>query len=138
MLAELVPGLDAVATLTSQDVKVTQSTTAAEIGKVPTSVPANMAPADLDYTVQTGPLADWGFGGGLRYNGETFGNNTNTLVNADDVVVDAGIHYRQPKGVNLALKLKNIADRVTTACTVSGGCQYTSPRTVVGTLSYRW
>lgn len=138
LLAELVPGLNAVATFTSQDVKVTQSTTAAEIGKVPTLVPANMASAYLDYTFQTGPLADWGFGGGLRYNGETFGNNTNTLVNADYVVFDAGIHYRQPKGVNLALNVKNIADRVTTACTISGGCQYTSPRTVVGTLSYRW
>jgi iron complex outermembrane receptor protein len=137
-LAELRPGLNAVATFTSQEVKVTQSSTAAEIGKVPTLVPANMASAYLDYTFQNGMLANWGFGGGVRYNGETFANNTNTIVNEGYVVFDAGIHYRRPKGINLALNVKNIGDRVTLACTTSGGCQYTSPRTITGTMSYRW
>ncbi len=137
-VAELIPGLNAIATFTSQDVKVTQSSTAAEIGKVPTLVPANMASVYLDYTFQSGVLANWGLGGGFRYNGETFANTTNTIVNEGYVVFDAGLHYRQPKGINLALNVKNIADRVTTACTTSGGCQYTSPRTITGTISYRW
>ncbi|NRB88601.1 TonB-dependent receptor domain-containing protein, partial [Bradyrhizobium sp. WBAH10] len=79
-----------------------------------------------------------GLGGGVRYNGPTFADTTNTIFNEGYVVFDAGLHYRQPKGVNLALNVKNIADRVTVACTTNGGCQYTSPRTITGTVSYRW
>ena len=137
-LAQIVPGLNLVATYTNQDVKVTQTTAAADLGKVPTLVARQMASAYLDYTVQGGTLDGWGLGGGVRYNGPTFADTTNTIVNEGYVVFDAGLHYRQPKGVNLALNVKNIADRVTLACTTGGGCQYTSPRTVTGTLSYRW
>ncbi len=62
---------------------------------------------------RSGAWDGWGLGGGVRYNGPTFADTTNTIVNADYVVFDAGLHYRQPKGVNLALNVKNIADRVT-------------------------
>ena len=136
-LAQIVPGLNLVATYTNQDVKVTRST-GADLGKVPTLVARQMASAYLDYTIQGGAWDGWGLGGGVRYNGPTFADTTNTIVNEAYVVFDAGLHYRQPKGVNLALNVKNIADRVTLACTTGGGCQYTSPRTVTGTLSYRW
>jgi iron complex outermembrane receptor protein len=138
VLAQIVPGLNLVATYTNMDVKVTQTTVAADLGKVPTSVARQLASAYLDYTVQGGTWDGWGLGGGVRYNGPTFADTTNTIVNADYVVFDAGLHYRQPKGVNLALNVKNIADRVTLACTTGGGCQYTSPRTITGTVSYRW
>ncbi|UWU73743.1 TonB-dependent siderophore receptor [Bradyrhizobium huanghuaihaiense] len=137
-LAQIVPGLNLVATYTNMDVKVTQTTTAADLGKVPTLVARQLASAYVDYTVQGGTWDGWGLGGGIRYNGPTFADTTNTIVNEGYVVFDAGLHYRQPKGVNLALNVKNIADRVTLACTTNGGCQYTSPRTVTGTLSYRW
>lgn len=136
-LAQIVPGLNLVATYTNQDVRVTQ-TTGTDLGKVPTLVARQLASAYVDYTVQGGTWDGWGLGGGVRYNGPTFADTTNTIVNADYVVFDAGLHYRQPKGVNLALNVKNIADRVTLACTTNGGCQYTSPRTVTGTVSYRW
>ncbi len=137
-LAQIMPGLNLVATYTNQDVKVTQTSTAADLGKVPTLVARQMASAYLDYTVQGGTWDGWGLGGGVRYNGPTFADTTNTIVNEGYVVFDAGLHYRQPKGVNLALNVKNIADRVTLACTTNGGCQYTSPRTITGTVSYRW
>jgi iron complex outermembrane receptor protein len=137
-LAEVMPGLNVIGTFTSQDVTVTQSNTAAELGKVPVLVPANLASAYVDYTIQGGRFANWGAGGGIRYNGPTFADVPNTIVNEGYVVFDAGVHYRQPKGINLALDVKNIGDRVTTACTISGGCQYTSPRTITGTISYRW
>ncbi|WP_456747274.1 TonB-dependent siderophore receptor [Bradyrhizobium sp. USDA 4354] len=136
-LAQIVPGLNLVATYTNQDVRVTQ-TTGTDLGKVPTLVARQLASAYVDYTVQGGSWDGWGLGGGVRYNGPTFADPTNTIVNEGYVVFDAGLHHRQPKGVNLALNVKNIADRVTLACTTNGGCQYTSPRTVTGTVSYRW
>ena len=134
VLAQVMPGLNLVATYTNQDVKVTETTVAADLGKVPTSVARQLASAYVDYTVQGGTWAGWGLGGGVRYNGPTFADTTNTIVNEGYVVFDAGLHYRQPKGVNLALNVKNIADRVTLACTTGGGCQYT----ITGTVSYRW
>jgi iron complex outermembrane receptor protein len=136
-LAQALPGLNIIATYTNQDVKVTQST-GPDLNKVPTLVARELASAYVDYTIQGGTFDGWGFGGGVRYNGPTYADQQNTIVNEGYTVFDAGIHYRQPKGVNLALNVKNIADRVTTACTTSGGCQYTSPRTVTGTVSYRW
>ena len=51
---------------------------------------------------------------------------------------DAGLHYRQEKGMNYALNLKNIGNNGALACTTSGGCQYISPRIVTATASYRW
>lgn len=136
-LAQILPGLNLVATYTNQDVKVTRST-GTDLGKVPTLVARQMASTYLDYTIQGGIWDGWGLGGGVRYNGPTFADTTNTIVNEGYVVFDAGLHYRKPKGVNLALNVKNIADRVTLACTTGGGCQYTSPRTITGTISYRW
>nr|WP_271608262.1 MULTISPECIES: TonB-dependent siderophore receptor [unclassified Bradyrhizobium] len=136
-LAQIMPGLNFVATYTNQDVRVTQST-GTDLGKVPTLVARQLASAYVDYTIQGGTWDGWGLGGGIRYNGPTFADTTNTIVNEGYVVLDAGMHYRQPKGVNLALNVKNIADRVTLACTTNGGCQYTSPRTITGTVSYRW
>ncbi|HEV2157572.1 TonB-dependent siderophore receptor [Bradyrhizobium sp.] len=138
VLAQIVPGLNLVATYTNMDVKVTETTVAADLGKVPTSVARQLASAYVDYTVQGGIWDGWGLGGGVRYTGPTFADTTNTIVNEGYVVFDAGLHYRQPKGVSLALNVKNIADRVTLACTTGGGCQYTSPRTITGTVSYRW
>ncbi|MCA6107299.1 TonB-dependent siderophore receptor [Bradyrhizobium sp. CNPSo 4026] len=136
-LAQALPGLNIIATYTNQDVTVTQST-GSDLNKVPVLVARELASAYVDYTIQGGTLDGWGVGGGIRYNGPTYADQQNTIVNEGYTVFDAGIHYRQPKGINLALNVKNIADRVTTACTTNGGCQYTSPRTITGTVSYRW
>ncbi len=135
--AQVLPGLNLIASYTHQRVRVTQSTTT-DLDKVPVLVPGNMASVYLDYTIQTGAWTGWGLGGGVRYRGSTFADTANTIVNGDNTVFDLGVHYRQPKGINVALNVKNLTDRVTTACTTAGGCQYTSPRTIVGTVSYKW
>jgi iron complex outermembrane receptor protein len=100
--------------------------------------PETLASAYVDYTIQTGVLTGFGFGAGVRFNGASYMDKLNTLVNPAYTVFDAGIHYRREKGVNLALNVRNIADDGTTLCTTSGGCQFISPRVVTATASYRW
>lgn len=134
---KFLPGLNVLAAYTVNDVVITAST-AGDVGKVPLLTPRTMASAYIDYTFQSGALAGFGIGGGVRYNGPTFGDALNTTVNADYAVFDAGLHYRQEKGMNYALNLKNIGNNGAYACTTSGGCQYISPRIVTATASYRW
>jgi iron complex outermembrane receptor protein len=134
---KFLPGLNVIAAYTVSDLKITASTNG-DVGKVPLLAPQTMASAYADYTFQSGVLAGFGFGAGVRYNGPTYADTLNTIVNADYTVFDAGLHYRQDKGMNYALNLKNIGNNGALACTTSGGCQYISPRIVTATASYRW
>lgn len=71
-----------------------------------------------------------GLGGGIPLQWtDTCADQQNTIVNEGYSVFDAGIHCRQPKGIDLALNVKNITDRAT-----SGGCQHTR----TGAVGYRW
>lgn len=137
-VATLTQGLNLIAAYTYQDMEVTQTSTASELGKVPVLVPQQMTSAGADYTFQSGPLAGFGFGGGIRYIGSTFMDTANLLANEAYTVFDAALHYKVKNGVNLALNVSNVADKNIAACTVSGGCQWISPRIVTGTLTYKW
>lgn len=136
-LVKFLPGLNVIGTYTVNDIKITESTNG-DVGKVPLLAPRTMASAFADYTFQSGVLEGFGFGAGVRYNGETYADPLNTIVNSEYTVFDAGLHYRQEKGMNYALNLKNIGNSGALACTTSGGCQYISPRIVTATASYRW
>jgi iron complex outermembrane receptor protein len=136
-LVKFLPGLNVIGTYTVNDLKITESTNG-DVGKVPLLAPRTMASAFADYTFQSGVLEGFGFGAGIRYNGETFADPLNTIINPEYTVFDAGLHYRQEKGMNYALNLKNIGNNGALACTTSGGCQYISPRIVTATASYRW
>ena len=54
--------------------EATKSADPNEIGQRQPTVPEHMASLWLHYRLQNGPLAGFGFGGGVRYIGETFGN----------------------------------------------------------------
>jgi catecholate siderophore receptor len=51
------------------------------------------------------------FGGGPRYVGKRFGNNTNTRIVEDYVVVDAVVSYKLTKNIDLRLNMNNIGDK---------------------------
>jgi iron complex outermembrane receptor protein len=137
MLAKLLPGLNVIGTYTVQDVTITESNNG-DVGYAPLQVPKILASGFADYTFESGPLTGFGFGAGVRYNGESLAEKTGTIINPDYTVFDAGIHYRMEKGINLALNVKNIANKDTLTCTTTGGCYYISPRIVTATASYRW
>lgn len=139
----LANGVEAIASYTYADAEILQSATAAEVGRVPAVTPRNVATAWLNYTVQDGPLFGLSGGAGLRYIGQTYGNNTNTVINSSYTMFDASLRYDLGKlnqkltGYSLSVSATNIANVMPEICN-SGTCYLGQGRTVVGTLKYKW
>lgn len=131
-----VEGLQVIASYTQMKIEVTQSTKA-DLGKVPVVTPERLASLWADYTFKSGPLDGLGFGGGVRYNGKSYMDLANTLVNDPYTVFDAAVHLDW-KGARFAINVSNVFDKEQALCTSTGGCQYISPRIVTASASYKW
>lgn len=143
----LQPGLDFIAAYSHTDIKTTKSNTATLVGKSPVGAAADTASLWIDYTFQNGPLAGFGFGGGVRYVGASFGDATNTaaMVVPAYTLGDLAVHYDlagaspQLKGWKLAVNMTNIADKTyVSGCASSTQCFYGNGRTTLGTVRYQW
>jgi iron complex outermembrane receptor protein len=137
-VAELAQGLNLIAAYTwLPEFKITKSADTNEIGKRQPTVPEHMASLWLHYRLGTGPLAGFGFGGGVRCVGETFGNLAN---DADRIVpaytlFDAVIDYEKD-GWRFALNVRNIADETTLTC--DSTCYYGEGRKFLASAHRRW
>ncbi|MCJ2022861.1 TonB-dependent siderophore receptor [Methylobacterium sp. J-067] len=137
LVASLTDGLNAIASYTIYG--LTNERGSADIlGKVPVNIPENFASLFLDYTIQTGELRGFGFGGGVRYVGRSFADTANTLRVPDYVLFDAQVHYDWDRW-RLAVNATNIADkRFVSSCQSSFSCFYGDARRVLASLSYKW
>ena len=98
------------------------------------------------YTWYDGALAGLGFGAGVRYVGETYGDNFNTFVVPAYAVVDAAISYdfayARPdwRGWKAQVNVTNLANHFYVASCFTGlpYCGLGNARTVLGTLKYNW
>jgi iron complex outermembrane receptor protein len=118
--------------------KVTKSADITELGRRVPSVPEHMASLWADYRFQQGPLEGLGFGGGVRYVGQTEGNSHNdkAMEVPGYTLFDAAMSY-ELEGVKAQLNVKNIADkRYVGSCWDT--CYYGSGRVFIGTITYRW
>ncbi len=79
-VANVLPGLKVTGSFTNFDIFVSKDVNPALIGTVPTNTPSEIASAWADYTFQSGRLAGFGFGGGVRYNGISYADTANSLV----------------------------------------------------------
>ena len=130
-------GLNVIAGYTFQDVEITESN-AGDEGNRPVTVPEQLASIWADYTIQDGPLTGLGFGAGVRYNGETFGNSANTLEVNDFVLVDAALRYDW-QDVSVAINAENLLDnRYVAGCNSANACFFGADRTITARLSYRF
>ncbi len=136
--AELARGLDLIAAYTwLPTFEITKSSNPGEIGKREPTVAEHMASLWLHYRLQDGLLAGFGFGGGVRYIGETFGNLANSAdMKVPEFTLFDGVVDYEKDGWRLAVNVKNIADERTFTC--DGTCYYGEGRTVLGTIGYRW
>lgn len=145
------PGLDIIAAVAHNDIEITRSTQVVSgisiQGKTPVGAPANTASLWADYTIQTGKMAGFGFGGGVRYVGESFGDNINStaMIVPAYILADAVLHYDlnglspQLKGWKLALNVTNLFDKVyVSACASATQCFYGNGRSTMGTIRYQW
>ncbi|WP_244642138.1 TonB-dependent siderophore receptor [Chelatococcus reniformis] len=133
-VATLSDGLKAIANYTYTDAEITAGD---NIGNRPANVPMHAANAWLDYTLQGGPLAGLGFGGGVRFVGNRYNLNTNTLRIPSNTLFDAAVHYERGN-FKASLNVNNIADERYVATCGFFGCFYGDGRTVTARLTYRW
>ncbi len=87
--ADPVAGLNLIAAYSYTDIEITKGDNE---GKSPSNMPEHMASLWADYTFQ-GALEGFGFGAGVRYFGESFGTDDNTLSLPDYALVDATMFY---------------------------------------------
>lgn len=153
----LQPGFDVIAAYSHTNIEITRSTQTATIygtstvvpvqGKRPVGAAADTASLWMDYTFQDGPLAGFGFGGGVRYVGSSYGDaaNSDKLLVPAYVLGDLQIHYDlaglSPKlqGWKLAVNMTNIFDKTyVSACASANQCFYGNGRATMGTIRYKW
>jgi iron complex outermembrane receptor protein len=128
--------LNLIASYSQQKVEVTESN-GVDLGKVPVLVPQRTASLWADYTFPAGPVGALGFGGGVRYVGQTYADLANTITNDAYTIYDAAVHY-EVQGFKLAVNVSNLFGKEQALCTTSGGCQWISPRTIMLTARYKW
>ncbi|WP_334162110.1 TonB-dependent siderophore receptor [Achromobacter insolitus] len=114
-------------------------------GKTPVGVPSQQASAWTRYQLQDGPLAGMGVGGGVRYIGSSYANETNTLkvpsVTLFDLMLDYDLGRASPslKGMQVALNVQNLFDKEYIAsCSGDSWCWYGYQRSIKASLRYRW
>ncbi len=123
---------------TNFDIFVSKDVNPALIGTVPTNTPSEIASAWADYTFQSGRLAGFGFGGGVRYNGISYADTANSLVVPAYVLGDLAVHY-EVNNWRFALNVTNITDKVYVAnCQTATACFYGDRRRAVASVSYKW
>jgi iron complex outermembrane recepter protein len=124
---------------TYTDVEVTENPlNPALVGKTPYIVPDVTASLWLDYTVTTGALEGLSLGAGLRYKGESWADEANTLKVPDATVVDAAIRYKK-NDWTASLNVANLFDKeYVESCGGIGACGYGDARTFTFKLSKVW
>jgi iron complex outermembrane receptor protein len=109
-------------------------------------MPNQQASLWTDYTWHAGMLDGFGVGGGVRYTGNTYGDQANTWLGKADAytVFDASVHYdlgrldNSLKGASLALNATNLFDKDYISTCDSYNCYYGDQRSVVASATYKW
>jgi iron complex outermembrane receptor protein len=116
---------------------------AGTVGKELSSTPNHIASLWGHYVFGDGVAAGLGLGAGVRYVGESYGDDFNTFKNEAGTFVDAalsydfGVHNPDWEGVFLQVNAKNLFDERKPVCTV-GNCYWNEGRSVYGSLRYRF
>ncbi|MCK1275199.1 TonB-dependent siderophore receptor [Bradyrhizobium sp. 61] len=108
------------------------------VGKTPTNTPELLVSGWADYTFKDGPLAGFGFGGGVRYVGSSWADPANTLEVPAVVLGDLALHYEW-QNWRTALNVINVTDKIYVAsCSFPTSCFYGDRRRVTASVSYKW
>lgn len=120
------------------DAEVTETTDAATLGKQIPLQPRHAASLGGDYTLTEGALAGLGFGLGVRYVGEHYGDSANLWQTASYTLLDAAVHY-DFSAWRLQLNVQNLTDKeYLSTCDSAFWCYYGYPRSVTATARFLW
>ncbi|RON22148.1 TonB-dependent receptor [Pseudomonas brassicacearum] len=109
-------------------------------------MPNQQASLWTDYTWHNGVLDGFGVGAGVRYTGNTYGDQANTELGKADAytLFDAAVHYdlgrldNTLKGASLALNATNLFNKDYISTCDSFYCYYGDQRSVVASATYKW
>ncbi|MDC7787393.1 TonB-dependent siderophore receptor [Rhodoplanes sp. TEM] len=133
-LANLTEGLDLIANYTYTEAEIEVGEYA---GNRPANVPKNAANLWLFQTIRTGPLAGFGFGGGIRYVGARWDLDSNANYLPSNILFDAAASYTTGP-YKLSLNIANIADEAYVSGCGYFGCYWGNGRTITGRVAYTW
>ncbi|MDR8052405.1 TonB-dependent siderophore receptor [Burkholderia cenocepacia] len=138
-LGKVTRELSIVASYVYQDVKNVQANDAS-LNHWPVAVPLprQMASMWADWTWHTGALADFGIGGGVRYQSASAGAPNNSLTVPSATLYDLALHYDLPRW-RFALNVANLFDRrYVSGCQSYNVCVFGNERTVLASAKYNW
>lgn len=136
--ATLMDGLSLIGAYTAYELEVTRDLDLTVNGKVPTNTPQQFGSLWLDYTLQDGAWKGFGFGAGVRYTGQSFADQQNTLRVPDFVLGDAAIHYERDRW-RAAVNVSNVADETYVgSCSSPTACFYGDRRKLTFSVAYKW
>jgi len=111
------------------------------VGNRPLLVPNHIGSAWLDYTIPgQGRFGDLTLGAGVRYVGDTYADNANTIKLDARTVVDAALTYQVFENASLQLNATNLFDEeyISSVDTFSNTAYYGDGRTLKATFRYTW
>ncbi|MDO6586975.1 TonB-dependent siderophore receptor [Salipiger sp. 1_MG-2023] len=122
------------------DMEIERGATGTE-GNQLSATPEHAASVWAFYEPTNGALAGWGFGAGLRYVGESWGDDENTFKNDDQLYADLSLSYDFGRvgydGLGLQVNVKNVFDNTDQTCS-AGYCYRTEGRTATASIAYRF
>lgn len=126
-----------IAAYTYQEPEITRSTTAT-LGNRPTATPNHSASLWTDYTFRIADGVTATLGGGVRYQGNTLGNNqSGSIYHVPSYTLYDAMARIDWQNWRLAVNGSNLSDRTyLAACSTT--CTYGTGRTVFATLAYSW
>ncbi|MGH8083044.1 MAG: TonB-dependent siderophore receptor [Lysobacter sp.] len=131
-------GLSVFGAYTYTDSEVTRTNDAGALGKEIALQPRNVASLGADYTIAYGALSGLGFGAGVRYTGEHYGDIYNQWKTPSYTLFDASVRYDLDNW-RFQLNASNLGDKeYISVCNSAIWCYYGYPRTVTATVRYQW
>ncbi|MBA4799220.1 MAG: TonB-dependent siderophore receptor [Rhizobiales bacterium] len=108
-------------------------------GKMPANMPRHSGSLWLAYDFAEDTALDGlSVAGGIRYIGDRFSDNANTVSLDPVILVDVSAKYRLTEKATLAVNLNNVTDETYVSTCGFSSCYYGSGRSVMGTLTVRW
>ncbi|QRM56540.1 TonB-dependent siderophore receptor [Sinorhizobium sp. BG8] len=124
--------------LSYTDLEVTEDADPTLVGKSPVLVPRFTSSLWIDYAVTDGGMEGLSLGAGMRHQGNSWANATNTLEVPSATIFDAGIRYEK-KDWGASLNVTNLFDKKYVAgCQGELVCGYGDARTVTFKISKKW
>ena len=135
--------LNVVGSYTYIDAEVTKSNDV-DLGKAPLGIPRNMASLWGNYIIGDGTLNGLGFGLGVRYIGQSYGDAANTLTVPSFTLVDAALSYElgslgpRLRCLRLAVNATNLLNKEYVSECTNANCLYGLRQSILATLRYQF